>query len=108
MKKFSNYQIEVQLENGPKETEIATVILSGDLAETTGWKKRVFICKVKEVVAGLKFIPIHHTTDQIEFYARNDSTPSFEIQLNAKSIRLFRQRWPGITRWLKKWETEAR
>lgn len=102
MKKFSNYQIEVQLEEGPKDTEIATVHLEGDLALTTGWKKRIFILKAKEVLTGRILKPVHVSPDQIEFHERETNGASYEFKLNSRSIRLFRQRWPGMTRWLKK------
>ncbi len=102
MEKFLNYQIEVQLENGPMNTEIATVILEGELAKSTGWKKRVFICKAQEEFAGKTLKPIHVTHDHVEIRERNISGINYEIQLNSIAIRLFRQRWPGMTRWLKK------
>lgn len=103
MKKFSNYQIEVELEPGPKETEVATVFLSGDLAEKTGWKKRVFICRAKEILTGKVLRPVHPTSDQFEIIHKSHSeSTAFEIRLNSSLIRLFQKnRKSRLAKWLK-------
>lgn len=103
MKKFSNYQIEVQLEPGPKETEVATVILSGELAVTNGWKKRVFICRAKEILTGKVLKPVHPTPDQVEIHEKNNHLrTAFEIRLNSSLIRLFQKsRRSRVAKWLK-------
>lgn len=103
MKSFSNYQIEVQLEPGPKETEVATVVLSGELAANMGWSRRVFICRGKKTVMGNILRPIHQTPDKIEIHERTIPMNTFEISLNNSKIRLFRHRPQSrITKWLKK------
>jgi hypothetical protein len=103
METFSNYQIEVQLEEGPKQTKVVTITLSGELAESIGWKKRIFICRTKNDLIGRSLKPLHQTPDNIEIYERNSTLNIFEISLNHSKIRLFRHRPQSrITKWLKK------
>lgn len=103
MKSFSNYQIEILIEDGPKETEIATVLLSGELAEKMGWKKRILICRAKKTLMGKTLIPVHQTSDKIEIFERHSPLNLFEISLNESKIRLFKIKPQlKIMKWLKK------
>lgn len=89
---FANYQIGVDILNGlPKECCEVTVKLNEEFASIQGWKKKVFICRSKDIVNGKVMKPVHETGVELAVYEwDHPEKKTIEIQLNSLLIKLFR------------------